>query len=315
MAIYELFGSNGKTMQRIDVPANDERNNLQPGRILQMHGYSDPQYMILRNLGIDTKWGSGATYEAVNLGTMSMIRQQAYTLKWAGDGTKGIHVAITDKTYTTDQILDVVKAVKAADIRRKHEAEQASAAKRDEIAGLRKQYAHLEMTENSKKTGWALGASNLRKELRAAFPGVKFSVKSESYSMGCSISVSWQDGPTSKAVNAIADKYQYGTFDGMTDSSGYKDEEFTAIFGGAKHVSTSRHYSDTAIKIAFSILKKEYSGNWEALPYEPTVEDFNNGRLLDVELVKSNNGVGGGFWSVSNFVHKVLNRTTLNRSC
>ncbi len=94
-------------------------------------------------------------------------------------------------------------------------------------------------------SSYALGAKNLRTELKRAFPHVKWSVKSESYSGGCSINVNWALGPTSEEVRAISGKYGYGTFDGMTDTSGYVDDmSFTDVFGGAKYVSESRSTVD-----------------------------------------------------------------------
>jgi len=38
-------------------------------------------------------------------------------------------------------------------------------------------------------------AKLVRAALKAAFPGITFSVRSKSYSMGASISVRWTDGP------------------------------------------------------------------------------------------------------------------------
>lgn len=57
------------------------------------------------------------------------------------------------------------------------------------------------------KTKVAMVASEMRKELIVVFPGVKFSVRSSNYSMGCSINVSWDNLPTEAAVQAITNKY------------------------------------------------------------------------------------------------------------
>lgn len=54
----------------------------------------------------------------------------------------------------------------------------------------------------------AQAASAIRAELKSAFPTVKFSVKSESFSGGNSVSIHWYDGPLTKEVNAIVGKYQ-----------------------------------------------------------------------------------------------------------
>jgi hypothetical protein len=49
----------------------------------------------------------------------------------------------------------------------------------------------------------------LKEELQRSFPAVKFTVKGEHYSGGCSIDVLCVDGPNTDKVRAIADKYQY----------------------------------------------------------------------------------------------------------
>lgn len=60
-------------------------------------------------------------------------------------------------------------------------------------------------------------AKLVRAALKKAFPGIKFSVRSHVYSGGASINVRWTDGPSSKAVKAMAGAYSGGNFDGMID--------------------------------------------------------------------------------------------------
>ncbi len=60
-------------------------------------------------------------------------------------------------------------------------------------------------------------AAIMRRELKAAFPRVKFSVKSSVYSMGSSVHIGWTDGPTEERVSAITDKYSSRGFDGSID--------------------------------------------------------------------------------------------------
>lgn len=61
----------------------------------------------------------------------------------------------------------------------------------------------------------------IRAILKQAFPMTKFSVKLDRYSMGHSIGVRWTDGPTSKQVKPILDRFESEGFDGMTDCSYY----------------------------------------------------------------------------------------------
>jgi hypothetical protein len=65
-------------------------------------------------------------------------------------------------------------------------------------------------------------AKLLRVALKKAFPGVKFSVRSSSYSGGASIRVAWKDGPLEKAVERVAKGYEGANFDGMIDMKNYK---------------------------------------------------------------------------------------------
>lgn len=94
------------------------------------------------------------------------------------------------------------------------------------------------------KSRYAQAAANIKRELSAAFPGIKFGVRSKSFSMGNSVDVSWELGPTSKEVDQILDKYVEGRFDGMTDCYEYgRDAEtraFQAKNGSSKYVHGSR---------------------------------------------------------------------------
>ena len=89
-------------------------------------------------------------------------------------------------------------------------------------------------------------AENLRRELRAVFPQITFSVRYKSFSGGDEITVSYEDGPKVEEVEAIANKYAYDSSqcDAMTDYYDYRPTEFTRIFGGAKFVLIRRDMSD-----------------------------------------------------------------------
>ncbi len=96
-------------------------------------------------------------------------------------------------------------------------------------------------------SGVALTAAKIRQELKQVFPSVAFSVRSSSYSMGNSIRVTWTDGPVDNLVDFVIDKYEYGTFDAMTDCSGIRDIDPALECPGAKFVSSSRTVSDARI--------------------------------------------------------------------
>lgn len=94
-------------------------------------------------------------------------------------------------------------------------------------------------------------AKEIRKELKQHFPGIKLSVRSESFSMGDAVNVKWTDGPTDKAVNDIIGRYQYGHFDGMIDM--YEDSNMRDDIPQVKFVQTERNMSD---KTRDRIIKK-----------------------------------------------------------
>ena len=82
--------------------------------------------------------------------------------------------------------------------------------------------------------------SLLKKYLLETY-GIKTSVRSEFYSMGCSLNISYTLGPDSGVIENVCKNLQYGGFDGMTDCSytvecsglvvdGYKLEEFKHVF-------------------------------------------------------------------------------------
>lgn len=139
--------------------------------------------------------------------------------------------------YDLMQNHNVTKAAKAeAKEREQLEREQQRQA-------LPSEYPYLTLLSDSGKSSHATGAANLKRHLAHEFPGVKFSVKSDSFSGGDAIRVSWVDGPRIGEVDAIADMYQESDFDGMTDCSTFRHSVFTAVFGGAKYVTCSRSES------------------------------------------------------------------------
>lgn len=100
-------------------------------------------------------------------------------------------------------------------------------------------------------TSAALAAKNLRLELKKEFPGIKFRTRSQNYTGGSSVrafaEVYGVDGYTQEQAmeiasraRALGSKFTYGSFDGMTDSYNYADDEdtrkFNDTFGAAGFV-------------------------------------------------------------------------------
>ena len=125
-----------------------------------------------------------------------------------------------------------------------------------QTADVRESRKLQEKEENKGKSSChALASSAIKEELKKTFPSVKFSVRSESFSMGNSVNVSWTDGPTKKEVDNIIDKYQYGHFNGMDDI--YESTNVRSDIPQAKYVSSDRTISDpilSSVKTQLSLL-------------------------------------------------------------
>ena len=110
------------------------------------------------------------------------------------------------------------------------------------------------------KGGSLIAASkNMKIELALAFPGVRFSIKTRRFSGGDAIDVSWTDGPTSKQVDEIIDRYSAGSFDGMEDIYNYSRNAWIEAFGAAKYVHSRRDMSDAAIERAIRLVSSKYA--------------------------------------------------------
>lgn len=107
------------------------------------------------------------------------------------------------------------------------------------------QDSHEKYKADQKAKGYvsshAGAAAAIKAELKTKFPGIKFSVTSDSFSMGDSVDIRWEDGPTTKDVEEYADKYQYGHFNGMEDI--YENTNSREDIPQAKYVHCNRQMS------------------------------------------------------------------------
>lgn len=120
---------------------------------------------------------------------------------------------------------------------------------------------------NGVETVWyscAETAQRLRAALREAFPGVKFSVRSKTYSGGASISVTYTDGPVQKAVERVTKRFEGADFDGMIDLK--TDKRHTvdgqAVQYGADYVFVNREFSNDAKTLIWG--RAAYWAQWAA---------------------------------------------------
>lgn len=173
------------------------------------------------------------------------------------------HVPVKDERRTPEQQAAWRAEIKAADEKRQEEARARKQEEDTQAAELQKQYPFLQSMKASGKSGNAAAASNLKTELQRAFPGVLFSVVSDTYSMGRSLRVHWTDGPTIKQVEEYSGKYGTKSFDGSIDLESDHGGVFNAVFGGVGYTHEDRTisealYIETAAKLGFEFSPEEW---------------------------------------------------------
>jgi len=174
----------------------------------------------------------------------------------------GIDFGMDDEGYQAARMIAVLaeiaavaeqeKAAKAESEAQEKAAEAAAAAEAARLAAGAPEYAHL-VPLGEQDRGGVAAAKNVRRDLKKAFPGVKFSVKS-TYS---TVNVSWLDGPTRREVDDLLGKYEQGHFDGMTDCYTYHTSAFNQMYGAVQYTFTSRDHSEALRAVATRLIEQQ----------------------------------------------------------
>lgn len=143
----------------------------------------------------------------------------------------------------------------------------------------------------------AEAAKLIRKDLKEAFPTIKFKVTSQSFSMGDSVDVRYVDGPTTKQVDEIIRKYQYGSFNGMEDIYEHTNKQ---DFPQSKYVHSQRTLTWGASKYTADRIKEKYGIEI------PIRKEFSEYEGFDVARSEKN------VWLEN---HNCWNNNFLNRIC
>ncbi len=222
---------------------------------------------------IPSTWGE--SYElALNDGRKFRVEGTSFS---AGPGCRFF---VAPGMATAEEIAGLLANVAIVEAKAKADDEAEEVARAKEVDRLKAEYAYLEQGY-----GPTVAARNLRKLLKAKFPGVKFSVTISRFSGGDSMSVRWTDGPTRDAVSEFSELFSGGDFDGQDDSYTYSRAPFAELFGSAKYVSTTRYTSDAMISRAIEELKGEYPAD-----SYPSVEEYRSGNTWNSSPV-----IGAGF--------------------
>jgi hypothetical protein len=147
------------------------------------------------------------------------------------------------------------------------------------------------------------GNKLIRKALKEAFPGVKFSVRGTD-----STNVNWVDGPTEDEVSSIVSRFAGSYFDGMIDYKGsiYAEMDGNPVGFLADFIFCNRSYSDDAVQSAIDEMLDEYKNDPYFQENEFTVDGFKSGKYWNAYWYE------GSFAndSVQRLIHKKIAKTS-----
>ncbi|MFH7241752.1 MAG: LPD29 domain-containing protein [Spirulina sp.] len=137
-------------------------------------------------------------------------------------------------------------------------------------------------------------AQNIRPKLKAQFPGIKFSVRSQTYSGGSSIRIAWVDGPCGDAVKAITQEFESIRRDAATGE---------ILAGGNRYIFLERDYSEST----FRQVLEATCAKW-GVDVPPISTSCGKPYLADTDDVER---VGGGLDRLSELTRMALAVTDL----
>lgn len=152
----------------------------------------------------------------------------------------GLPWQVLDEVASPEEVSERVAASAIMQANKAAAMEERKRRHAEEVERLKTDQAFAHLQQGGDIYSGKLAAANIRKELKLAFPGMKFSVKKSTYG---SVYIRWQDGPTSQEVEAVIGKYEGGHFDGMQDLYVYQNKPWNDVFGGCKYLMCSRERS------------------------------------------------------------------------
>ena len=261
--------TNSKTILKVGSRVYSGLYGGRHGIVFAIHGKQSPESCAV-NAGIMHTGGTAQFDVVFDNGGISQDLSESII--------RGVQWKLYDEVATPEEIATALAnhAMVSAQERAK-ETEEANAFS-TECTRLKEaeEYAHLVKSDENERHQVA---KNLRSELKKHFKGVKFSVRNSDHS---AFNINWTDGPTSRQVEAVTNKFRSGSFDSMQDMYEYHRCPFTTIFGSARYIFCNRENSPEAITKAIAQLQEKYSANFKEMERVPTADDYINGRTHSI---------------------------------
>jgi len=215
--------------------------------------------------------GPAALAKVVDVQVTIQTETGATYTAWHDDfsGRTGARYRLDMKRHGAPYLAQLAAAVAMRTAQATAAKELEAKAHADELARLAVEFAHLERRDNT-HGGGVFAARNMRTELKRAFPGVKFSVKSD-YS---SVDVRWTDGPTDAQVGEVIGRFDIGASDSQSDYFYTISTAFSELFGGVQYLNTHRETSDAFTAEAIAEFWAAEFADVANAPAMPTAEDW-----------------------------------------
>ncbi len=155
----------------------------------------------------------------------------------------------------------------------------------------------------------------IRKVLKESFPGVKFSVRGRSYSMGGSTDIYWTDGPNEMQVKGVVSVFEGSYFDGMID---YKGSRYATLDGqdvsfGPDFIFCNRVNSDDFELRMIKRISAKYANQCDylrAAPPSKIITDYHKGHLYNISPYAGAELTAGSPWTVQALIRSALTKHT-----
>lgn len=248
------------------------------GIVYAIHGQQKPA--SIGSIGGVIATGGNAYFDIVFNDHISLKLPEAilHGVQWqvfddiASDEDIKVAKAICEKSLADKAAAEKLKAEKRAELREKYKAE----------------YPGLTQLAGSNMSPGKCAAKNIRLQLKAAFPGVKFSVKSDFNS----VRISWENGPKYDSVEAITKMYQAGKFNGMTDGYDHDDDAvFASVFGDPEYVFCTRKVSEDNLQSIVTAYCNKYK-----MPVPESISD----------LLPKDKQVPGKWWTYRDIAFEIV---------
>lgn len=227
------------------------------GQRIKWHMYGE-SYEILLEYKPDPKAGPardvvpGLGVIRMGGGDFVMVSERGHTHTTPECIVRGVQWTIYADVASEEDIKQALAYEKVMEPYQQAKKARADAISENKRLETLERYAHLIRVKDDPRAG----VKNIRAELKATFPGHKFSVTSER----SSIYIRWELGPSTKEVEAVTDKYSMGHFNGMEDIYEYdRDDHFPRLFGGAEYVSAYRSSNEAADLVTCTALCQRWN--------------------------------------------------------